>query len=228
MLFQPSSAEDGFFMPRCLIFANGTLPDLDSARRLLRADDFILCADGGTRHALTLGLTPHVIIGDLDSATFDLRPLTDQGTQVFKFSSDKNETDLELALNYAVEHDYKEIVIVAALGERLDQTLGNIALLSDPRYSIFDIRLDDGIESAFFCRDQINLEGKPGDIVSLIPWGGEVTGVRTEGLKWPLRDETLYPHKTRGISNEMLDKTAQVKNKSGLLLIIHRRLITDN
>ncbi len=59
-------------MPRCIIFANGTLPDLDSARRLIRPDDFILAADGGTRHALDLGLTPSIIIGDLDSA--DLRP----------------------------------------------------------------------------------------------------------------------------------------------------------
>ena len=219
-------------MPRCLIFANGTLPDLDSARRLLRADDFILCADGGTRHALTLGLTPHVIIGDLDSVPDgQAQQMIEQGVEVFQFSRDKNETDLELALEYAVEQNYREIVIVAALGERLDQTLGNIGLLADPRYSTlrpssgqaFDIRLDDGIEQAFFCRDESKIEGKLSDLVSLIPWRGEVTVVRTQGLKWPLADETLSPHKTRGISNEMLGETAQVKIKSGLLLIIHRR-----
>ena len=210
-------------MPRCLIFANGTLPDLDSARRLLRADDFILCADGGTRHALTLGLLPRVIIGDLDSATFDLEPLTQKGTQIFKYPNDKNETDLELALEYAIEQNYREIVIVAALGDRLDQTLGNLSLLTDLRLSTFNLRLDDGLEQAFFCRDESEIEGTPGDILSLIPWGGEVTGVRTQGLKWPLADETLSPHKTRGISNEMLDDVAKVKIKSGLLLVVHRR-----
>ncbi|MBV6395223.1 MAG: Thiamine pyrophosphokinase [Anaerolineales bacterium] len=210
-------------MPRCLIFANGTLPNLDSARRLIHADDFILCADGGTRHALTLGLTPRLIIGDLDSATLDLESLTSKDAQVIQFPRDKNETDLELALEYAVAQNYREIVILAALGNRLDQTLGNIALLSDPRYSEFDIRIDDGIEQAFFCRAESDITGMPGDLISILPWGGAVTGVRTAGLKWTLNAETLLPHKTRGISNEMLGEVAQVKITSGLLLIIHRR-----
>lgn len=211
-------------MPRCLIFANGTLPDPASARRLVRADDLILCADGGTRHALTLGLTPRVVIGDLDSVTDEERgKMKEAGAQVIQFPRDKNETDLELALNYAVEHGYREIVIVAALGDRLDQTLGNLSLLANVEWSTLNVQLDDGVEQAFFCRDESKIEGSPGDTVSLLPWGGEATGVRTEGLKWPLKDETLLPHKTRGISNEMLGEIAQVKIKSGLLLIIHRR-----
>ncbi len=59
------------FVKRIIIFANGELPDLEKARALLHDDDFIIAADGGTRHALALGLTPNIIIGDLDSATFD-------------------------------------------------------------------------------------------------------------------------------------------------------------
>ena len=210
-------------MPRCLIFANGTLPDPAAARRLLRADDFILCADGGTRHALTLGLLPRVIIGDLDSATFDLEPLTQKGTQIFKYPNDKNETDLELALEYAIEQNYREIVIVAALGDRLDQTLGNLALLANIQLATLNIRLDDGLESASFCRDQAEVRGRRGDLVSLIPWGGDAHGVRTEGLRWPLSNETLRAHQTRGISNEMLGDVAHIQIESGLLLIVHRR-----
>ncbi|MEW5938737.1 MAG: thiamine diphosphokinase [Chloroflexota bacterium] len=218
-------------MPRCLIFANGTLPDLDSARRLLRADDFILCADGGTRHALALGLTPSVIIGDLDSISdADQREMRANGVQVFRYPREKDETDLELALDYAVEHGYREIVVVAALGERLDQTLANLALLANPRHASpdtrhppLDIRLDDGVESAWFCRARSEVRGRSGDLVSLIPWGGEVTGARTQGLRWPLSNETLYPHKTRGVSNELTGEVAQVQIESGLLLIVHRR-----
>jgi thiamine pyrophosphokinase len=210
-------------LSRCLIFANGTLPDLDAARRLLRPDDFILAADGGTRHILDLGRTPSIIIGDLDSATFDLQPLTDAGTQIIQHPRDKNETDLELALDHAIGLDCREIIIVAALGGRLDQTLGNIAILSDARLSTFDLRLDDGVESASFCRARSEVQGRRGDLVSLIPWGGEVTGVRTEGLRWPLSDETLVPHKTRGISNEMTGDVAHIQIASGLLLVIHRR-----
>jgi thiamine pyrophosphokinase len=211
-------------MSRCILFANGTLPDPDSARRLIHADDFILCADGGTRHALDLGLTPSVIIGDLDSVTIDLRPLTALGTKIIQYPRDKNETDLELALTYAIESGLTEIVIVAALGNRLDQTLGNLAIISDPRHSTRVTRIDDGVEQAFFCRAHSRVEGRRGDLVSLIPWGGDVRGVRTEGLRWPLSNETLHPHRTRGISNELLGETASIQIESGLLLIVHRRL----
>jgi thiamine pyrophosphokinase len=216
-------------MPRCIIFANGILPDLDSARRLVRPDDLILAADGGTRHALDLGLVPSAIIGDLDSITSEeRRKMKDADVQLIQHPRDKNETDLELALNYAIELGYREIIIVGALGGRLDQTLGNLSLLTDPRPSTFNLRLDDGVESAQFCRDRSEVKGRRGDLVSLIPRGGEVRGVCTQGLRWPLSDETLLPHKTRGISNEMLGETASVEIESGLLLIIHRRLITEN
>jgi thiamine pyrophosphokinase len=210
-------------MNRVIIFANGDLPDLEKARALLREDDFIIAADGGTRHVLALGKNPNIIIGDLDSATFDLRPLTDKGTQIIQHPRDKNETDLELAIHHALTLNPGQIIILAALGGRLDQTLGNISLLSGTRLSTFDFRLDDGFEEVFFCRDQVQVNGASGDIVSLVPWQGDVTGVVTTNLKWPLQNETLYPQKTRGISNEMLNDTATIQISSGLLLIVHRR-----
>ncbi len=214
-------------MSRCIIFANGTLPDIDFARALIRADDFLLAADGGTRHALDLGLRPSVIIGDLDSADFDLEPLTGLGTKIIQHPRDKNQTDLELALEHAIEQGYQEILILAALGGRLDQTLGNLSLLTNAQYAAPDIRLDDGVEEAFFVRDQAQLQGRSGDLVSLIPWGAEVHGIHTEGLRWQLSDETLQPHQTRGISNEMPGKTAGIKIRSGLLLVIHRRQLKN-
>jgi thiamine pyrophosphokinase len=117
----------------------------------------------------------------------------------------------------------KEIIIVAALGGRLDQTLANIALLTDHQLSTFDVKLDDGVEEILLCRSQAEVHGRSGDIISLIPWQGEVTEVQTMNLKWPLRSETLYPNKTRGISNEMISDTASVSIGSGLLLVVHRR-----
>ena len=211
-------------MPRCIIFANGTLPDPNSARRLIRPDDFILAADGGSRHARTLSLLPSIVIGDLDSISEEeRRKRKEEGTELIEYSRDKNETDLELALNYAVEKGFREIVIVAALGGRLDQTLGNLALLASVQLATLNIRLDDGLESASFCRDQAEVRGRRGDLVSLIPWGGDARGVRTEGLRWPLSNETLRAHQTRGISNEMLGDVAHIQIESGLLLIVHRR-----
>jgi thiamine pyrophosphokinase len=207
-------------MKRILIFANGELPNLEAAHRLLQPNDFIICADGGTLHALALGLLPNVIIGDLDSLPDGFQPSSQ--TEVIRFSHDKNETDLELAIQYALTLKVDEIVIVAALGGRFDQTLGNISLLSDSRLAASNMQINDGVEEIFFCRSQTIVKGRSGDIVSLIPWGGEVRGVVTENLKWPLRSETLYPYKTRGISNEMLGETASVKIKSGLLLVVHK------
>jgi thiamine pyrophosphokinase len=207
-----------------VIFANGNLPDPQLAGRLLLPDDVIIAADGGTRHALTLGRMPAVIIGDLDSLTPEARrEVESAGAQLIPYSRDKDETDLELAIQYALRAGASQILLVGVLGQRLDHTLGNLSLLSDPAFSNVDMRADDGIEEAFFCRDQVQIHGQAGDTVSLIPWGQHVQGVRTLELKWPLSGETLHPHKTRGVSNEMLAATAEVRIESGLLLVVHRR-----
>ncbi|HSL45751.1 MAG TPA: thiamine diphosphokinase [Anaerolineales bacterium] len=211
-------------MNRIVIFANGELPDLNKARHLLRDDDYIICADGGIRHALALNVQPQLIIGDMDSAEKEqLQMFQHADVPIELFSHDKNETDLELAIHRAIELRPKQILILGALGGRLDQTLGNLALLNDLRLSTFDVKLDDGVEEVFLCRDQAEVWGRSGDLVSLIPRLGAVSGIRTEHLKWPLDNETLYPDKTRGISNEMLGDTASVSIESGLLLIVHRR-----
>jgi thiamine pyrophosphokinase len=227
-------------MKRIIIFANGELPDLNPARLLLRPDDYVICADGGTRHALALAIQPDLIIGDMDSLEKgQLETLRKSGVSIELFPRDKNETDLELAIHRAIELKPTQIIIMAALGGRLDQTLANIALLTDSRLTIlqpglpspdallgrqaFDIRLDDGVEEIFICRDQVQVHGRSEDLVSLIPWQGAVSEVQTQNLKWALRKETLYPDKTRGISNEMSDDVASISIGSGLLLIIHRR-----
>jgi len=211
-------------MSRAVIFVNGHIPELELVRRLIKPGDTFLAADGGTRHVLALDLTPSIIIGDLDSLAPDVRLSTEQsGTRLIQHPRDKNETDFELALQYAVEAGYREILVVGALGDRLDQTLGNLALLTNPRLLTFDVRLDDGVEEAFFTRGSCRVQGAASDIVSLLPWGGEVTGVTTNGLRWPLRGETLYPYKTRGISNELLGEMASISLKSGLLLVVHSR-----
>lgn len=210
------------FTKRIIIFANGELPNLEKARTLLHEDDFIIAADGGTRHAFALGLTPSVIVGDLDSLPENFNPSTFNG-EIILYPKDKNETDLELALQHALTFNPNEIVVVAALGGRLDQTLGNITLISNLQFETRKVKLDDGIEEIFFCRDICNINGSVGDIVSLIPWQNEVTGIITTNLKWTLQNEPLYYDKTRGMSNEMMNDTASIQIKSGLLLIVHRR-----
>ena len=220
-----SASADEIPMNRIIIFANGELPDLTKARSLLQKDDYIICADGGTRHAWVLDLRPDLIIGDMDSAErTQLETLKESDVLIEIFPHDKNETDLELAIHRAIERNPAQIIIVAALGGRLDQTLANITLLTAPRLASLDVRLDDGVEEIFLCRDHVQIHGTSGDIVSLIPWQGAVTEVQTKDLKWSLHKETLYPDKTRGISNEMIGDTASVSIGSGLLLVVHRRM----
>ncbi len=211
-------------MSRVVVFANGALADPERVRSLFQPGDEIVCADGGSRYALALGLQPNAVIGDLDSITeADRAALQKAGTQIRQYPRDKNETDLELALRYARERGVSNILIIGALGDRLDHTLGNIAMLTDPAFAGLDVRLDDGLEEVLFCRGEARIDGSAGELVSLIPWGNAVHGVRTSGLKWPLNDETLFPDQTRGISNEMNGDSAYVHIASGLLLIVHRR-----
>jgi thiamine pyrophosphokinase len=211
-------------MARLIIFANGLVPETEAARQLIKPGDVLYAADGGTRHALALGLLPSVIIGDLDSLGFEDRQRLEAGeVDIRQYPRDKDKTDLELALDHAIEAGQREILILGALGGRFDQSLGNLALLSDDRFSQMDIRFDDGVEEVFFTRNHCEILGKTADIVSLVPWGRKVTGILTQGLRWSLRNETLFPQKTRGISNEMASEKAAISLRSGLLLVIHHR-----
>lgn len=211
-------------MPRIVIFVNGNVPSLEALKGVLQRDDILVAADGGARYAIELGLVPSVVVGDFDSITDkDRRLLESLEVRLIEVPREKDETDLELALRHALGLGIPTILLVGALGNRLDHTLGNLSVLSDPTLSTYDIRCDDGVEEVFFCRVSAGIRGHPGDTVSLIPWGQGVRGVRTSGLKWSLSGDTLYPHKTRGISNELTGEFAEVQIASGLLLIVHRR-----
>src|SRR5512135_2029316 len=98
-------------MRRLIIFANGDVPELESARRQLRPDDDIYAADGGTRHALALGLLPSIVIGDMDSLSPEDRiRLNAGGAEIRQYPRNKDKTDLELALDLAVEEGRDEIL----------------------------------------------------------------------------------------------------------------------
>jgi thiamine pyrophosphokinase len=211
-------------MSRALIFVNGQIADSGAARTLVKSDDIILAADGGARHALALGVIPSAIIGDLDSLTAsEVRVFEDMEVLLLRFPTSKNETDLELALLHAIRAGYSPIIIIGAYGGRLDQTIGNLALLASPEAIRANVRLDDGITEAFFTNSKAVIHGKAGDTVSFIPWGNPAEGVSTEGLVYPLNKETLFPDRTRSISNQMLARTAQVRLFKGLLLCVHIR-----
>ena len=212
-------------MKRTLIFANGELPDPAAIRRLLRPEDWIIAADGGTRHALACACPPHLVIGDLDSLPPEQQvELEAAGTEFLAYPADKDETDLELALLHAAAKGASSILVIGALGGRLDQTLANIQLLALLELEPIDVRITDGRQTAQLVRDEICIHGAAGDRVSLIPLNGDVQGVQSENLAWSLAGETLYFGQARGVSNVMTGPEACVRVKAGVLLCIHEQI----
>jgi thiamine pyrophosphokinase len=206
---------------RTVIFANGEFPNPQITRTLLRPDDLIIAADGGTRHALSIGAPPHVVIGDLDSLSPDDQARVEAaGSPIVRFSPRKDETDLELALLHAVREGATEIVILAALGGRLDQTLANVLLLALPELEGLDVRIVEGQQTAFLIQSEALIKGQPGDTVSLIPLGGDAVGVTAEGLEWPLDEASLRFGLARGVSNVLVKEQARVRVRRGLLLCV--------
>jgi thiamine pyrophosphokinase len=207
---------------RAVLFANGELKHAEWLQRFLRSDDLLIAVDGGLTHLAALGLTPALLIGDLDSVTpAQVERVQAAGAEVRRYPPAKDETDLELALLAALELGFREIVIVAALGGRLDQTLGNLSLLLLPELAGCSVRCEDGAEEVFVIRDEAMIHGQPGEIVSLLPLWGEVRGVITHELQYPLKFETLYPERSRGISNVMTATSATIRVSAGTLLCIH-------
>lgn len=207
-----------------LIFANGNLQQPEVIRRLAARADSIIAADGGLTHIQALDLKPNLLIGDLDSVTpGQVRWAEEQGAEVRRFSRDKNETDLELALIAAANSKPGRIIVTAALGGRLDQTLANIFLLNLPQIVNIDTRIDDGRQEVLMVRKSIDLQGEPGDTVSLLPLSGQVDGITTSGLEYPLTNESLAFNHTRGISNRMTGSTAHIELQTGTLICIHER-----
>jgi len=208
---------------RIILFANGELPAPEKFRSMLIEDDFLVAVDGGLGHLTRLGLQPDLIIGDLDSADDQaVQLLRKKGVEVRKYPVEKDETDLEIALLAVIKMKPETIWVAAALGNRLDQTLGNIFLLAHPELAGVNIRMVDGQREVFLIRKSADVTGKEGQRLSLLPLNGPAKGITTAGLKYSLKDETLYPHRTRGISNRMTGENARISLESGLLLCIHK------
>lgn len=210
---------------RTIIIAAGEPGGAEAGpQRWLRDGDRIIAADGGTARALAWGLLPHLVIGDLDSLPdADRERLAALGCRFLVHPQAKDETDLELALAHAAGEGADELVVLGALGGRLDHSLANVLLLTLPGLAGCRVRIVDGEEEAFLVRGggAAAVCGRPGDRVSLLPLGGDARGVTASGLAWPLRGETLRFGHSRGVSNEMLSSQAEVTVEEGLLLVVH-------
>lgn len=207
------------------IFLNGDFDPEKASGEFPPAVGFNIAVDGGVRHLRGLNIIPDILIGDLDSIKGqDLEWCKALHVEIHQYPREKDQTDFELALDYAMKKNRDKIVVFGALGGRIDHTLANIGLLSNPYYVDKNIKIFSNNEYIYFLRSPTTIKGNIGDIISLIPWGEPVLGVTTTGLKFPLSNEELLPDRSRGISNVMSSTEALIQFKKGNLLCVQQLL----
>lgn len=190
----------------------------------------VVAADGGARHAAALGIAIDLWVGDGDSiGEDDLAALAANGVRIERAPVDKDESDTELAIAAGLRLGADGVVIVGALGgPRVDHVLVNVGLLAMPGLigrsaTIVDERARIGLIRAPGPHGgavERRLPGRPGDLISLLPFGEAVEGVTTDGLVYPLDDEPLWSGQARGLSNVRASSEARVAVRRGLLLVV--------
>jgi thiamine pyrophosphokinase len=212
-----------------IILADGEAPDRASLDAAWPGWDagvgLVVAADGGARHALPLGLRLDRWVGDGDSIEpGDLAALAAAGVRIDRVEREKDASDTELAVLAAVEAGADELTIIGGLGgERIDHALTNLALLAHPAFDERPIRLYDARAARISLVSgpvERDLDGRIGDLVTFLPWGERAAGVTTTNLRYRLRDESLEPGSSRGLSNVRTASRAGISLRVGRLLVI--------
>ena len=199
------------------IIANGTIKSNKFHKDILKGTDAIIAADGGADHCIRLGVSPDYVIGDLDSISkkslrkFYKKIIHDKG---------QNSTDLQKALIFAWRMAPDEVIVLGAIGERIDHTMANILCLGD--FS-FNIRVMDENNEIEIIENKKTIKGKKGDIISIIALT-DVENLNYSGLKYAVkRDFNVYAG-WLGTSNEMLGEKAAITLKKGKLILMRTKV----
>ncbi len=205
-----------------ILCANGHCKPSPRIRDLIADADRVVGVDGGSRHLMALNVLPHIAVGDMDSIAPDvLAAYQDAGVALHLHPTRKDATDLELAMDLAFTAGATHITFLGMTGGRLDHTLGNLFLLTRC--------LENGVTACAMDADQtihmtsgvLDLSGRIGDTLSLIPVTPEVRGVTLTGLEYPLHEATLRFGSTWGMSNVFSSSLAKVRLRAGRLLVFH-------
>ena len=156
------------------------------------------------------------VVGDFDSLGS-----APNGENIVTLNAEKNFTDGEYAIRYAVENGATEVVIYGAFGGKIEHILGNIALLKIAKDLSIEAHVKSGDRLMKLLDKSATLTAKKGSNLSLIPYGGNCSFNKSFGLYYPLDGLTLTPSDTRGISNVVVDQTVKIDILSGLVLAIY-------
>ncbi|MCZ7665805.1 MAG: thiamine diphosphokinase [Chloroflexi bacterium] len=188
-----------------LIFANGVMVDVEWTRPFFDHASLVIAADGGSRHLHRLQRQPDLVIGDMDSVPADVLAWLEAGdATLIRHDPMKDETDLELALLQAqqVAGVDDEILLFGTLGGRMDHMLANVLLLASPALAESRIQLVEGQERAWLIRDHCQFAAQPGDVVSLLPIGGDVLVRQRRACAGLCMTVCWCFGQARGVSNE--------------------------
>lgn len=203
---------------RAVIIGNGAITNYDIIRKRLRNDDYIICADGGYNHTKELGVKPSVVIGDMDSIGDN-----DYDGEIINLPIRKDFTDSEVCVKYILLKHFDEVMMLGFTGKRQDHAISNLLLLKQFADAETKAYIVDENNEIYCTNSENTIYGKKGDIVSIIPITGNLCGVTTKGLDYPLNDETLIFGESRGVSNIMTSDKCTISIKSGFGLIIKAR-----
>lgn len=201
-----------------VIVSNGFSPSKELLEAEIEGADLIIGADGGGNRILSFGITPHMVIGDMDSfkkpETIDFEIIHDP---------DQETNDLEKALSLALKREAKTCTVLGAFGQRIDHSLKNLSAMKKFDSSFQNLIYKDENFEAFLVTQQYEWQRPVGSIVSLFPLSGEVKGITTKGLKFPLKDEALKNGVRDGTSNENVEPEFSIEIKNGDLVVFIER-----
>lgn len=203
-----------------LVFAGG---DGVKPAGQLPSADLVIAADSGLDLATSVGISVDLLVGDLDSVSPEgLASARETGITIEQHPTDKDATDLELALAAAVREGAARIVVIGGGGGRIDHLLANAMLLASPGWADIDVEwIVDGAH-ILAIRHEATIDGSPGDLLTLLAIGEPADGVATEGLRYELSDDVLLASSTRGVSNEFEADSVTIRVRNGILLAIHQ------
>ncbi len=182
---------------------------------------WVIAADSGLDRAEELGLAVHVAVGDFDSVSPGaLQAAAAAGCRIERHPAAKDHTDLELGLLTAQEQGATHVMVLGGHGGRLDHFLANALVLANEAFAGLSVEAVMGGAQLVVVRQRSELLGEPGELVTLLALGGPARGVTTEGLRYPLDGDVLWPGSTRGVSNEMTAALATVTLTAGTLLAV--------
>lgn len=196
-------------------------PDFLIRMRDLGEPVAIICADGGARHAREAGLNPTLVVGDLDSLSEEEKSqIYREGIPHQVHPVAKDETDGVLACQRALALAPDEIWVFGALGGRVDHLLANLSLLLMGEKWGVSVKLIDEECEIFLVSGEKTIEGKEGEVVSILALFEDAAGVDLEGFYFPLTQGEIKRDFPLGISNHLAREKASIRVKTGQLLVI--------